>query len=268
MGYIRIIRSIIYRPFLAGIYRIYKSYLERQIRKRKIPQHIGIILDGNRRWASKHRYPRRLGHWIGAENAEEVLEWCHDLGIKVITLYALSTENLERPGEELDELLDVVEEKLRDLLNDERIHRYKINVKSLGRPELLPLSIRSLLEDLEAATKEYTNHFLNIAIAYGGRIEILDGVREIAQEIYAGRLKPDEVDLKTVEEHLYTAHLPNPEPDLIIRTSGEERMSGFLLWQGAYSELVVLDVYWPDFRKIDLMRAIRTFQKRSRRYGR
>ncbi|MFQ6134815.1 MAG: polyprenyl diphosphate synthase [Nitrososphaerales archaeon] len=268
MRYTSIARSIIYRPFLAGIYRIYKRYLERQIDKSRIPQHIGIILDGNRRWASKHMYPRSFGHWIGAENAEQILEWCHDLGIKVVTLYVLSTENLERPEEELRELLEVVEEKLRDLLNDERIHRYRINVKSLGRPDLLPASIRSLLEDLEEVTKDYSEQFLNIAIAYGGRVEILDGVREIAQEVHTGRLKPDEIDLKTVEEHLYTAHLPNPEPDLIIRTSGEERMSGFLLWQGAYSELVFMDVYWPDFRKIDLMRAIRTYQKRSRRFGR
>lgn len=205
---------------------------------------------------------------MGAENAELVLDWCHDLGIKVVTLYALSTENLERPQEELRELFEVVEEKLRDLLNDERIHRYRIKVKSLGKPELLPASIRSLLEDLEVKTKDYTEHFLNIALAYGGRMEILDGVRVIAQKIYDGRLKPDKIDQKTVEEHLYTAHLPNPEPDLIIRTSGEERLSGFLLWQGAYSELVFMDVYWPDFRKIDLMRAIRTYQKRSRRFGR
>ncbi len=268
MGYTGLVRSVIYLPFLVGVYKIYGRYLERQIDKSRIPQHIGIILDGNRRWASRHLYSRRFGHWIGAENTEQILEWCHDLGIKAVTLYVLSTENLERPDEELKELLEVVEEKLRDLLNDGRIHRYKINVKSLGRPDLLPTSIRGVLKDLESTTQEYTNHFLNIAIAYGGRVEILDGVREIAQEVSTGRLKPEEIDLKTVEKHLYTAHLPNPEPDLIIRTSGEERLSGFLLWQGAYSELVFLDVYWPDFRKIDLMRAIRTYQKRSRRFGR
>jgi tritrans,polycis-undecaprenyl-diphosphate synthase [geranylgeranyl-diphosphate specific] len=212
-------------------------------------------------------YARRLGHLIGAENTEQVLEWCHDLGIKAITLYVLSTENLERPPEEIKELFDIVEKKLKDLLEDERIHRYRINVRSLGKLDLLPESILKIIESLKKVTHNYDDHFLNIAIAYGGRLEILDGVKEIVSEVSSGRLRIDEIDLKTVESHLYTAHLPNPEPDLIIRTSGEERLSGFLLWQCAYSELVFMDVYWPDFRKIDLMRAIRTYQKRSRRYG-
>lgn len=211
---------------------------------------------------------RRFGHWVGAENAEHILEWCHELGIKVVTIYILSTENLERAPDEVKELLEIIEERLRGLLNDGKVHRYRIKVKSLGTLSLLPESTRRLLEDLEVATKDYSDHFLNIAIAYGGRTEILEGVRKIAEKVYDGRLKPREIDLKTVEAHLYTAHLPNPEPDLIIRTSGEERLSGFLLWQGAYSELVFMDVYWPDFRKIDLMRAIRTYNKRSRRFGR
>lgn len=212
-------------------------------------------------------YSRRFGHLIGADNAEQVLEWCHDLHIKAVTLYVLSTENLQRPPDELKELYDVVERKLKELLNDERIHRYKIKVKALGRRELLPDSIKDLLQNLESTTQDYQGHFLSIAIAYGGRTEILDGVREIAQKVKIGKLNPDEITQKTVESHLYTAHLPNPEPELIIRTSGEERLSGFLLWQAAYSELVFTDVYWPDFRKIDLMRAIRTYQRRNRRFG-
>jgi len=212
-------------------------------------------------------YSRRFGHLIGADNAEQVLEWCHDLHIKAVTLYVLSTENLQRPPDELKELYDVVERKLKELLNDERIHRYKIKVKALGRRELLPDSIKDLLQNLESTTQDYQGHFLSIAIAYGGRTEILDGVREIAQKVKIGKLNPDEITQKTVESHLYTAHLPNPEPELIIRTSGEERLSGFLLWQAAYSELVFTDVYWPDFRKIDLMRAIRTYQIRNRRFG-
>lgn len=204
---------------------------------------------------------------MGADNAEQVLEWCHDLHIKAVTLYVLSTENLQRPPDELKELYEVVERKLKELLNDERIHRYKIKVKALGRRELLPDSIKDLLQNLESTTQDYQGHFLSIAIAYGGRTEILDGVREIAQKVKIGKLNPDEINQKTVESHLYTAHLPNPEPELIIRTSGEERLSGFLLWQAAYSELVFTDVYWPDFRKIDLMRAIRTYQRRNRRFG-
>ena len=256
-----------YYPFLVGLYKIYQRYLENQIAKSEIPQHIGIILDGNRRWATMHMYPRKLGHRKGADNTDHILEWCHDIGIKVVTLYALSNENLERPQEELDELFEVIEEKLRDLLDDERIHRYEIKVKFLGKPDYLTKGIRRTLNNLEETTKNYSTHFLNIAIAYGGRTEILDGIREIVEEINAGRLKADEISIKTVEKHLYTSHLPNPEPDLIIRTSGEERLSGFLLWQGAYSELVFMDVYWPDFRKIDLMRAIRTYQNRLRRFG-
>ncbi len=212
-------------------------------------------------------YSRRFGHLIGADNAEQVLEWCHDLHIKAVTLYVLSTENLQRPPDELQELYYVVEHKLKELLDDERIHRYKIKVKALGRRELLPDSIKDILQNLESTTQDYHGHFLSIAIAYGGRTEILDGVREIAQKVKIGKLNPDEITQKTVESHLYTAHLPNPEPELIIRTSGEERLSGFLLWQAAYSELVFTDVYWPDFRKIDLMRAIRTYQRRNRRFG-
>lgn len=267
MGYFGVIRSVLYYPFLVGLYKVYQRYLEGQIVKDAIPQHIGIILDGNRRWATRHMHSRRLGHRKGADNTDQILEWCHNIGIKVVTLYALSTENLERPQEELDELFEVIEEKLRELLDDKRIHRYEIKVKSLGKPDYLTESIRKILNNLEETTKDYSNHFLNIAIAYGGRTEILDGIRGIVEEVNAGRLKVDEIGLKTVEKHLYTSHLPNPEPDLIIRTSGEERLSGFLLWQGAYSELVFMDVYWPDFRKIDLLRAIRTYQNRLRRFG-
>lgn len=267
MGYWAIVRGILYRPFLSGIYKIYQRYLEKEISKKEIPKHIGIILDGNRRWAAKKKYSIQIGHQKGAENTEMILEWCHDIGIKVITLYVLSTENLERQDKQLEDLLEVVEDKLRDLLNDERIHRYKINVKSLGRISLLNEKIRTILEKLEETTKEYSDHFLNIAIAYGGRTEILDSIRLIVKKVKDDTLKVDEINLKTIEDHLYTSHLQNPEPDMIIRTSGEERLSGFLLWQGAYSELVFLDVYWPDFRKIDLMRAIRTYQHRTRRFG-
>lgn len=267
MGYWAIVRSILYRPFLDGIYKLYQKYLEKEISKKEIPKHIGIILDGNRRWASKKKYPTQIGHRKGAENTELILEWCNEIGINIITLYVLSTENLERQDKQLEEILEVVEDKLIDLLNDERIHRFKINVKSLGRISLLNEEIRTTLLKLEETTKEYSDHFLNIAIAYGGRTEILDSVKKIVKEVIDGKLKVEEINLKTIEDHLYTSHLQNPEPDMIIRTSGEERLSGFLLWQSAYSELVFLDVYWPDFRKIDLMRAIRTYQHRTRRFG-
>ena len=251
-----------------GGYKIYEKYLEEQIRKGAKPNHIGIILDGNRRWANTNSYSRIFGHWMGGENVENVLDWSHELDINIVTLYVLSTENLQRSEKELQELFTIIDDKLNYLLTDNRIHKNKIKVKFLGRLKMLPEQTRELGEKLEEATKDYDKQYLNIAIAYGGRMEILDGVREISKKVRDGLLEPDEIDLNTVESHLYTAHLKNPDPDIIIRTSGEERLSGFLLWQGAYSELIFLDVYWPDFRKIDMMRAIRTYQNRTRRFGR
>lgn len=229
---------------------------------------MGIILDGNRRWAEHSSYPRWLGHWRGAQTAVELLDWCLDLGIKTVTLYVLSAENLDRSKDEVQELLRVIDGKLLDLKASERIRSERVAVKALGRIELLPESTRKLLRELEEDTMNNENHFLNIAIAYGGRDEIIDVMRKIGEEIQGGKIIPSQITSKTVEEFLYTSHLPNPEPDLIIRTSGEERLSGFLLWQSAYSELVFIDDCWPDFRKIDLMRAIRTFQRRKRRFGR
>jgi tritrans,polycis-undecaprenyl-diphosphate synthase [geranylgeranyl-diphosphate specific] len=250
-----------------GVYRLYGSILSRSIKRTDLPEHIGIILDGNRRWANHNSAQRILGHMAGADNVEELLEWAHEIGIKTITLYVLSTENLERSREEIDELFQLFRERFERLLLDERLERWGIRVKALGRLDLLSPEIRDLLARIELKTQNYTNHFLNIAIAYGGRAEIVDSVRKIAEEVKTGKLSPEQIDQNTIENSLYTSYLPNPDPDMIIRTSGEERLSGFLLWQSAYSELVFLDEYWPDFRKIDLMRAIRVYQKRTRRYG-
>jgi len=251
-----------------GVYKIYESRLNSQIEAGPIPGHIGIILDGNRRWAQNHRLSVDLGHTQGADVVERLLDWCHEIGIKSITLYVLSTENLTRSSDEIQELYRLIEERLRRLLTDERIYRYKVRVKGIGKFDLLPQSMRAILEEVERRTADFDGHFLNIAVAYGGRAEITDTVRSIATEVKAGKLAPMEITEETISQRLYTSHLPNPEPDLIVRTSGEERMSGFLLWQGAYSELVFLDVYWPAFRKIDLLRAVRTFQRRQRRLGR
>ncbi|MEM2873182.1 MAG: polyprenyl diphosphate synthase [Nitrososphaerales archaeon] len=252
---------------IAGVYKIYEKYLSNQISKAEAPKHVGIILDGNRRWAEANSYPRWIGHWFGAKKAEKLLEWCKELGIETLTLYVLSVENLQRSPEEVKEILILIEEKLKELIQDERIHKYHIRVKALGKIELLPDSIRELLAKIEKATEDYDEHFLNIAVAYGGRLEIVDVVKSIAEKVKNREISLSEITSKTVEEHLYTSHLPYPEPDLIIRTSGEERLSGFLLWQSAYSELVFLDVFWPEFRKIDLMRAVRTYQRRIRRFG-
>ncbi len=251
-----------------GIYRIYGAVLSRSIKKGHIPKHIAIILDGNRRWAINKLTSRQYGHVMGADTAENVLEWCHEIGIKTITLYVLSTENLERTREEITEIFSLLRERLEKLLNDERIERYRIRVTAIGKLDLLNDEIRELLAKLEERTKNYSGHYLNIAMAYGGRAEIVDSVRKIATFVKEGKIQPEDIDQKTIEQSLYTSFLETPEPDLVIRTSGEERLSGFLLWQSAYSELVFQDEYWPDFRKIDLMRAVRTYQKRSRRYGR
>ena len=251
-----------------GAYKVYESSLNSQIEKGPIPGHIGIILDGNRRWAQNHKLTVDLGHTQGADVVEKLLDWCHEIGIKSITLYVLSTENLMRSSEEVSELYRLIEERLKRLLTDERIYRYKVRVKGIGKFNLLPASMRAILDEVEKKTASFDGHFLNIAVAYGGRAEITDSVRDIAEDVKKGKLSPEDITEETISARLYTSHLPNPEPDLIVRTSGEERMSGFLLWQGAYSELVFLDVYWPAFRKIDLLRAVRIYQRRQRRLGR
>lgn len=233
-----------------------------------MPNHIALILDGNRRWAISHGLPPWLGHRKGADKVEELLNWCLELGIKTVTLYVFSTENFHRPKREVEELMKLFEECLERLLKDERIYKHEVKVKAIGRIHLLPPRIQELLKKVEEKTKNFDKFYLNIAIAYGGRAEITDAVRKIAYDVKMGKLKPEDINERIIEHYLYTAHLPNPEPDLIIRTSGEERLSGFLLWQSAYSELCFLDVHWPDFRKIDLLRAIRTYQHRQRRFGR
>jgi len=250
-----------------GAYRLYEGRLKSQIQAQGIPSHIGIILDGNRRWAANLGLTNGIGHEEGANRAEELLDWCHELGIRTVTLYVLSTENLDRTIEELGELFSLIENRLARLLSDERIVKYKVKVRAIGQLDLLPESIRNLLSAIETKTSDFDDHYLNIAVAYGGRAEITDMVRAVAQEVRGGQLDPEDINEDTVGRRLYTSFLPNQEPDLIIRTSGEERMSGFLLWQGAYSELVFMDVFWPAFRKIDLMRAIRTYQRRTKRHG-
>jgi len=250
-----------------GAYKLYKKWLWQQVKNKPLPSHVAVILDGNRRWAKGRRLPPWFGHREGARKVEDLLDWCLKLGIKTLTLYVLSTENLQRPVEEVNAIFKIAEEELRRALTDRRIHENGVRVKALGRVELLPEGLRSLIKELEASTSNYNSHFLNIAIAYGGRTEIVDAVKKIAESIEGGKLRASDIDEHVIEKHLYTWFLPNPYPDLIIRTSGEERLSGFLLWQSAYSELVFLDIYWPDFREIDLLRAIRTYQTRQRRFG-
>ncbi len=250
-----------------GIYRYYESYLKKEISKYEMPKHIAVILDGNRRWAVKNSYIKSLGHKKGADRVEDLLDWCIELGIKIVTIYGLSKENLEKRKEEVGYLLDIIESKLRKLLNEPKLHRYRIRVKGIGMLELLPESIQDILAKLEEVTKDYDGIYFNIALAYGGQDELVEAVKKIANMVKEMKIDIDDIDKSLIDSCLYTSFLPYQEPDLILRTSGEQRLSGFLIWQSAYSELVFMDVFWPEFRKIDLMRAIRTYQRRHRRFG-
>ena len=178
------------------------------------------------------------GHFRGADAVENFLDWCDELDIEIITLYVLSTENLDRKDAELDYLYELILHRLEKLLADPRIHKNKMRVKAMGRTELLPDSINEVLKKLDDATKNYDKHYLNIAIAYGGQNELVDAVKKIAVRVKDGSIDINDINKDVIEANLYTAHLPQQSPDLILRTSGEQRMSGFLLWQGAYSELI------------------------------
>ncbi len=250
-----------------GVYKLYEKWLWYQVKDGIRPEHIAIILDGNRRWASGRQLNPWVGHHYGAEKVEDLLRWCLNLDVKSITLYSFSTENFRRLPQEVGEIMQIAELKLRKLLKDENIHKHRVRVKVIGRLNLLPKHLQEIVRQVEEVTKDYNDHFLNVALAYGGREEIVDAARKIAQKVERGELTPKGINKHLFERHLYTAHLPKQDPDLIIRTSGEERLSGFLIWQCAYSELCFLDIYWPDFRKIDLLRAVRTYQRRKRRFG-
>ena len=232
-----------------------------------MPSHVAVILDGNRRWAIENGLPPWMGHRKGAEKVKLLLRECLKLGIKTLTVYAFSVENFQRSEKEIEEIMKIAEEKLEEILNTREIYENEVRVSLLGRRDLLPKSLIKKFDEVEEKTKTFNKHYLNIAMAYSGRVEIVDAVRKLVKDLYEGKIPPDQITEEDLEKRLYTYHLPNPYPDLIIRTSGEERLSGFLLWQSAYSELCFLEVYWPEFRAIDLYRAIRTYQRRNRRFG-
>ncbi len=252
------------------IYRLYTRRLDDEVRAGRLPHHIGLILDGNRRFAREMGFLDVVeGHRRGADKVEEVLNWCEDLGIRMVTIWILSTENLSRPPDELSALLGLIERKLREAAVDPKIHRKRLRIRAIGRLEMLPASMQEAIRVAEEATRDYDSVFLNVAVGYGGRQEIADAVaslmRERADQGQELAALADEVTPDLIGKYLYTYELP--DPDLIIRTSGELRLSGFLLWQSAYSEYYFCDAYWPSFRKIDFLRAIRSYQQRERRYG-
>jgi len=244
---------------------IYDKKLWRQIKNKPCPHHVGIILDGNRRFARSANLEVWLGHELGAQKVEEVLAYLYELGIKVVTLYAFSTENFQRRAAEVQKIMEIAKRKFAEIMSNPIIHKYKVKVKAIGRTKLLPEAVQETIRQAETITEKYSDFQLNIAIGYGGRTEIVDCVKEITNKALEGKIKLDEISEEMIGQHLYTRGIP--DPDLIIRTSGEERLSGFLLWQSAYSELCFLEVYWPEIRKIDIWRAIRTYQQRERRHG-
>jgi tritrans,polycis-undecaprenyl-diphosphate synthase [geranylgeranyl-diphosphate specific] len=251
-----------------SVQKVYEAMVWSQIRGGPIPGHIGIILDGNRRWARSRGLAPWKGHAQGARKMEDFLDWCGEIEeIRSITLYTFSTENFKRSEKEVTEIFRLLKEYLNSLLKDERVVKNEIRVKMLGRIEMLPDEFQDLIRQVEEKTAHYRKKYFNFAIAYGGRTEIVDAVRNLAEHVKEEKLNLDQISEKLIEKYLYTAHLPNCNPDMIIRTSGEIRLSNFLTWQGAYSELCFVDVYWPDFRKLDLMRAIRMYQHRQRRFG-
>jgi tritrans,polycis-undecaprenyl-diphosphate synthase [geranylgeranyl-diphosphate specific] len=247
------------------IYKLYEKRLWRQIKAGPKPQHIGVILDGNRRFAKGRGLEATEGHHFGARKVEELLRWCWRLNIKIVTLYAFSTENFNRSEQEVKTLMTLLEKKLQDFQREPAIEKNRVRIRVIGRLEYLSDSIREEIRKVEAQTRHYDNFHLNIAVSYGGRAEIVDAVRKIVQQYERGELKLEEIDENVIARNLYTEGMP--DPDLIIRTSGEERLSGFLLWQSAYSELYFTEIYWPAFRLIDFWRTIRIYQQRERRFG-
>ena len=222
-------------------------------------------MDGNRRFADEVGLTSVDGHEKGRDKLEELLAWCLELDIKILTVYAFSMENLNRDTEEVMDLLDLFEKNFYRLGDDKRVHKNKIRVSVLGQLDLLPERIQKAIDYAKDKTKDYDRYFFNLAIAYGGRQEITQAIQNIAKDAKEGRVELDKINEELVSSYLYTHEFP--DPDLVLRTSGEERISNFLLWQLAYSELYFADVYWPGFSKLDFLKAIYSYQQRKRRYG-
>ncbi len=253
--------------FVSRTDRIRANRLRDRLREGDLPKHVSIIMDGNRRFAWNSQLDRDVGHNQGKEKLKEVMEWILDLEIPYFTVYALSTENIsERSEEELESLYDLYVSGLIEISEDPKIHARKVRVQAVGRLELLPERVREAIRVAEESTSEYSEFLFTVCLAYGGREEIVDAVRDVAAAHADGEISLDSIDTEQISRRLYTSNLP--DPDLVIRTSGEERISNFLLWQIAYSELHFTDVHWPSFTKSDLYEALESFQKRRRKYGR
>lgn len=246
-------------------YEYYEEKLEKEVSEGPMPNHIAIIMDGNRRYARELGLDTHEGHIAGKNKIRDVLNWCMKLEIHNLTVYAFSTENFNRDEEEVDFLMDLINSTLREMADDPEVTEKGIRIQVIGDRELVPDMLKETIEYAENKTKEFSNYFFNMAIAYGGRQEIISAIKDIAAKVKEGEIEAEDITEDMVSQYLYTTGMP--DPDLVLRTSGELRISNFLLWQLAYSELYFTDVYWPSFRYIDLLRAIRSYQSRARRYG-
>ena len=252
--------------FVSRLDRVRARRKRDRVSRSELPRHISIIMDGNRRFAWSLSLGTEIGHRHGKAKLKEVMDWVIDLGIPYLTVYALSTENLSsRDSEELEALFDLYVTGLDEISKDERIHSRGVKVRVVGRTEELPNRVNQAIENAQEKTSGYSNFTFTVCIAYGGREEIVDAVKGIASDHASGTLSLEQIDTTEISNRLYDADIP--DPDLVIRTSGEERVSNFLLWQIAYSELYFTDVHWPSFTKSDLYDAIETYQMRRRRYG-
>ena len=252
--------------FISRTDRIRANRLRDRLRQGELPEHVSIIMDGNRRFAWSSNLERDMGHHQGKEKLKEVMDWVLDLGIPYFTVYALSTENMyERSEDELESLYDLYVAGLDEIAEDPKIHSRGVRVQAVGRLDSLPSRVQAAIERAQTRTADHSEFLFTVCLAYGGREEIVDAVREVAAEHASGDLALESIDSAQISSRMYTADLP--DPDLVIRTSGEERISNFLLWQIAYSELHFTDVHWPSFSKNDLYEAIDSYQSRGRRYG-
>jgi short-chain Z-isoprenyl diphosphate synthase len=242
----------------------YERRLAASLRQQKLPRHVGVMLDGNRRWAKANGANTAQGHQAGADNISPLLGWCEEAGVEVVTLWLLSTDNLNRPVKELKPLLAIIEHVVTDLAAS---RRWQLN--PVGALDLLPVETARCLKDAADATQDVKAMIVNVAVGYGGRREIADAVRAMLLEHAAKGTSIEELaevfDVEHIADHLYTRG--QPDPDLVIRTSGEQRLGGFLLWQSAHSEFYFCEAYWPDFRHVDFLRALRAYAERERRYG-
>lgn len=238
--------------------------LKEQLKKSgEIPKHIAIIMDGNGRWAKKRGLPRVAGHKRGVDTVKEIVEACAEIGVKFLTLYTFSTENWKRPKDEVSTLMRLLLNSLRDRVNE--LNDNDIRLTTIGNIDALPAAVRKQLEfDIER-TKNNKKMVLNLALSYSGRWELLEAIKQITDSAVQGKIKSEDIDENIVSSFLTTKDIP--DPDLVIRTSGEFRVSNFLLWQIAYSEFIITETLWPDFSKFDLYDAIKIFQKRERRFG-